>query len=331
MNPPATARLTAARAADLARGSAVALLGLLVSIAAILGWRRAAGAIATPLDLAGLLSAALLVATCAAGARLAWLSAAGGASAGPRRAASRVDRALAALVSLVVLAIGLLVCLPGTTVASRLVLWIILTAEELFTWRLVVLSSGTRRREDAETPGTVSRGATAGSSNSDEAVTGGDATRLDSDVGRIGNPSNEQRIDNPSSKEGDLTDGLPIRPAGKPKPFLAPPLGPGVPGGEVLQQLTRSRTADGGELLSGWLRVDLAAGQRTANLHVAFCPPFARAPRVSVQQVGGPEARVKTAQTLPYGVRFDLKVADEGSEASILLLQFAARVAGEGG
>ena len=67
MNVPATARLTVGRAADLARGAAVALLGLLVSIAAILGWRRAAGAIATPLDLAGLLSAALLVATCAAG------------------------------------------------------------------------------------------------------------------------------------------------------------------------------------------------------------------------------------------------------------------------
>jgi hypothetical protein len=97
----------------------------------------------------------------------------------------------------------------------------------------------------------------------------------------------------------------------------------------VLQQLTRSRTADGGDLLSGWLRVDLAAGQRTANLHVAFCPPFARAPRVSVQQIDGPEARVKTVQTLPYGVRFDLKVADEGPEASTLLLQFAAAVSGE--
>jgi len=87
-----------------------------------------------------------------------------------------------------------------------------------------------------------------------------------------------------------------------------------------------TRTADGGELLSGWLRVDLAAGQRTANLHVAFCPPFTRAPRISVQQVDGPETRVKTVQTLPYGVRFDLKVADEEPEASTLLLQFAAEV-----
>jgi hypothetical protein len=269
MNVPATARLTVARAADLARGAAVALLGLLVSMAVILGWRRAAGAIAMPLDPAGLFLAALLVATCAAGVRLAWLSAAGVASAGSRRAASRADIALAALVSLSVLAIGLLVCLPGTTVAGRLALWITLAVEELFAWRLVVGPVGRAGR--------VLPGAAAGLSGSAEAVS------------------------------------------------------PGIPGEEVLQQLTRSRTADGGELLSGWLRVDLAAGQRTANLHVAFCPPFARAPRISVQQIDGPEARVKAVQTLPYGVRFDLKVADEGPEASTLLLQFAAAVSGEAG
>jgi hypothetical protein len=287
MNTPATARLTVPRAADLARGAAVALLGLLVSVAVILGWRRAAGAIAMPLDLPGLLLAALVVGTCAAGVRLAWLSAAGGASAGSPRAASRAGIALAALVSLVVLVIGLLVCLPGTTIAAGLVLWIALAAEELCAWRLVVSPGGRTGK-----------------------------------VGRIGKPS---------GKEAGLPDGLPIRPTAKPGPLLSPLVGSGVPAEEVFQQLTRSRTADGGELLNGWLRVDLAAGQRTANLHVAFCPPFARAPRISVQQIDGPEARVKTVQTLPYGVRFDLKMADEGPEASSLLLQFTAAVAAETG
>ncbi len=284
MNAPATARPTAAQVADLARGSAVALSGLLVSIAVILGWRRAAGAIATPLDLAGLLLAALLVATCAAGARLAWLSAAGAASTGPARAVSRLDMALATLVSLVVLAIGLLVCLPGTTITGGLVLWITLSAEELFAWRLVV---GRRPLGAVDaTAGLSSRAAVASPRGHGGTVSSG------------------------------ATAGLPGIPA---------------PGEEVLQQLTRSRTADGGELLSGWLRVDLAAGQRTANLHVAFCPPFARTPRISVQQVGGPEARVKTVQALPYGVRFDLKVSDEGPEASTLVLQFAAAVSAEAG
>ena len=280
MNAPATVRLTAAGLADLARGAAVALLGLLLSIVAILGWRRAAGAIVVPLDPARLLLTALLVATCAAGARFAWLGAAGRQAVWPgrtgilarrrstnipastARAVSRVELALAALVSSVVLAIGLLVCLPGTTLAGRLALWIALAAEELFTWRLLI---GRRPRGAVD--------AAAGLSAS---------TRPDQSL-----PS-------------------------------------GVPGKEVLQQLTRSRTADGGELLSGWLRVDLAAGQRTANLHVAFCPPFAQVPHISVQQIDGPEARIKAVQTLPHGVRFDLKVADEGPQASTLLLQFAA-------
>jgi hypothetical protein len=42
----------------------------------------------------------------------------------------------------------------------------------------------------------------------------------------------------------------------------------------VTQQLTRSQAADGAEELSGWLRIAFIAGQRTGNLHVAFCPPF---------------------------------------------------------
>ena len=286
MNAPATARLTAARPADLARGAAVGLLVLLVSIAVILGWRRAAGAMAVPLDLAGLLLAALLVAACAAGVRLAWLSATGGSQFGSRRATSRANVVLAALVTLVVLAIGLLVSLPGTTLAGGLLLWVALAAEELCTWRLVLGPGGH--------VGTLSV------SSSNHA----DASSV-----------------SPGGHAGSVFLGAAVG-----LPNGAETLSPGVPGEDVLQQLTRSRTADGGELLSGWLRVDLAAGQRTANLHVAFCPPFARVPRISVQQVDGPETRVKTVQTLPYGVRFDLKVADEEPEASTLLLQFAAEV-----
>lgn len=93
---------------------------------------------------------------------------------------------------------------------------------------------------------------------------------------------------------------------------------------DVLQQLTRSRTADGSEVLSGWIRVPLAAGQRSTNVHIAFCPPFPRTPRASVEQLEGPEARIKTAQLLPYGARFDLKLASQSDSPVSLLLQFSA-------
>ena len=102
-----------------------------------------------------------------------------------------------------------------------------------------------------------------------------------------------------------------------------------IPADDVSQQLIRSRAADGAEELSGWLRPAFAAGQRTGSIHVAFCPPFAGAPELAVEQIEGPEARIKTAQLLPYGVRLDLKLAAAADQPTTVLLQFSARTARE--
>jgi hypothetical protein len=93
----------------------------------------------------------------------------------------------------------------------------------------------------------------------------------------------------------------------------------------VTQQLTRSTTARGGDMLCGALRLDLAAGQRTGNLHVAFCPPFAGTPEITAVQVDGPEARIKIAQLLPYGVRMDVKLIAPSDEPAGVIVQFTAR------
>lgn len=93
----------------------------------------------------------------------------------------------------------------------------------------------------------------------------------------------------------------------------------------ITQQLTRSQAADGTEELSGWLRLSLAAGQRTGSVHVAFCPPFAAVPELEVEQIDGPEARIKPPQVLPYGARLDLKLATASEEPTSVLLQFSAR------
>ena len=97
----------------------------------------------------------------------------------------------------------------------------------------------------------------------------------------------------------------------------------------VTQQLTRSQAADGTEELSGWLRIAFVAGQRTGSLHVAFCPPFAATPELAVEQLDGPEVRIKTAQLMPYGARLDLKLAASADEPTSVLLQFSARTAAE--
>jgi len=99
------------------------------------------------------------------------------------------------------------------------------------------------------------------------------------------------------------------------------------PAQEVTQQMVRSLAPDGGEVLAGWTRVPMASGQRSTSVHLAFCPPFSRTPRVTVEQLEGPRARIKTVQLLPYGARFDLKLAAPSETAEIVLLRFSAETA----
>jgi hypothetical protein len=93
----------------------------------------------------------------------------------------------------------------------------------------------------------------------------------------------------------------------------------------VSQQLTRLSSEDGVDELAGWLRATFSSGQRTDNIHVAFCPPFAATPELEVEPIDGPDARVKIAQLLPYGVRLDLKLSAPAKESISVVLQFSAR------
>lgn len=122
-----------------------------------------------------------------------------------------------------------------------------------------------------------------------------------------------------------LSPEPPVQPPVEPQPDPPAATPVATPAEGVLQQLTRSRAADGSERLSGWLRAPFLAGQRTASVHVAFCPPFAAIPELSVKQIAGPPARVKTAQLLPQGVRLDLKLASSAEEPHDVALQFSAR------
>ena len=121
--------------------------------------------------------------------------------------------------------------------------------------------------------------------------------------------------------------GLPIRrEQGQADGDLREEIEPPEPAADVLQQLTLRTTAAGGQELSGWLRMPLAAGQRTGSLHVAFCPSFDQAPQVEVEPVCGPDCRIKAAQVLPYGARLDVKLDEPaGEDESVLVWFFAQR------
>jgi hypothetical protein len=87
--------------------------------------------------------------------------------------------------------------------------------------------------------------------------------------------------------------------------------------------IVRRREPDGRETLSGSIRAQFAVGQRTAPVHVPFCPPFFEPPRCEAEQVDGPPATVRVAQVLPYGVRFDVKLEGVANRATSVWIEFS--------
>lgn len=96
------------------------------------------------------------------------------------------------------------------------------------------------------------------------------------------------------------------------------------PLGDVVQQFVRTQSAAGIDRIHGWLKTTLAASERNATLHVAFCPPFVETPKFTVLQTSGPAARIKPVQLLPYGVRLELKRLEPGDKTAAILLEFSA-------
>jgi hypothetical protein len=104
-----------------------------------------------------------------------------------------------------------------------------------------------------------------------------------------------------------------------------------TPPENVTQQFVRCHDAEGIDTLSGFVRVFFSVGQRTGNIHLAFCPSFAQTPELTVEQLEGPDARIKTSQLLPYGARLEIKLAGQVDRPASVLLQFVAHEGSEAG
>jgi hypothetical protein len=90
------------------------------------------------------------------------------------------------------------------------------------------------------------------------------------------------------------------------------------------QQLIYRSDARGRMNVEGWQRIAFAAGQRTATVHVAFCPAFARSPAVDAELSGDLGGSVQPTQVLPWGVRFEVKLDSPATGAVAMLLEFVA-------
>jgi hypothetical protein len=104
---------------------------------------------------------------------------------------------------------------------------------------------------------------------------------------------------------------------------LLPPASPAT-SAEVIQQSTRSHTAGGVDRLAGWLQMALAAGERNATAHIAFCPPFLETPKISLRQTAGPAGRIRAMQILPHGVRLELKLDHSPRQPQRVAVEFIA-------
>jgi hypothetical protein len=90
------------------------------------------------------------------------------------------------------------------------------------------------------------------------------------------------------------------------------------------QKLVYHRSADGRASVQGWLRANFVPQQRTAIVHVAFCPAFEQAPSVEAEMVDGPSCEIRPTLVLAWGVRWEVKLDAAAEEPMQVVLVFSA-------
>jgi hypothetical protein len=91
-----------------------------------------------------------------------------------------------------------------------------------------------------------------------------------------------------------------------------------------IQQLTRYRATDGTQSIHGTLLAEFEPGDRTATLHVAFCPPFERLPTVEFEAIDDSDVTVKILQLLHNGVQFEVRLPQPPDEKHALAIEMVA-------
>lgn len=77
---------------------------------------------------------------------------------------------------------------------------------------------------------------------------------------------------------------------------------------DLEQQQLRGRDESGHDCAEGWVRARFQSGQRTVAVHVAFCPPFSKAPQFAARQLDGRSSRVRVSHVFVSGARLEVKL-----------------------
>jgi len=97
----------------------------------------------------------------------------------------------------------------------------------------------------------------------------------------------------------------------------------------VQMRLLRRKESDEVELLEAWVRADFQPGERVANLHVPFCPPFVdqppEKPKWETCQFEGNEVEIQVSQINALGTRIDLKRPSQRKDQESVGVYLAVR------
>jgi hypothetical protein len=267
------------------RLSALGAVALAWLVAIVLLMRRVSGAAGESPDVVSLWLIAVLMVLLSGGARWLWRASNDGA----RNSYLHVAMDWGCLPAMALA--GWAVAIPGATVASLAGFAAIVVVAEA--WALRGYGTALRRSKQSRRV----------------------EPKISSAVGVL--PQREGELGGSESPENDPDDRIRIDPPQTPAPHF--------PTADIAQQLIRRVDADGNESIEGWVRAVFEPGQRTSSAHVAFCPTLEGTLSISFSHADGPEARVKAAQVLPYGVRFDVKLADASEIHDSVLVEFVAK------
>lgn len=194
------------------------------------------------------------------------------------------------LPSLMILAVGLAVSLPLTNRSALAAFWGLLLGSELVAW-LRGLAGEEKRASDTSPPAEL-----------DAPI----AIVTDVPVGEL------NQLDH---REGSPEVGVEAEQAAEAD-------------GDVIQQLTRTRSPEGQEVFSGELRAEFSAGERQSRLHIAFCPPLEKPPQVFAEATDVDErlgeVAVKVAQVLSLGARIDVELKSPAPADGAVRVEFYA-------
>ena len=96
----------------------------------------------------------------------------------------------------------------------------------------------------------------------------------------------------------------------------------------IVQQLYRLQDEHGLEVIYGTVRANFVTGQRTAVVHIGFCPPLTYLPEIEAEALPGSLAETKVVQALAHGARLDVRLPAPAPIDCQVWIDLAARPVG---